>query len=76
MNYNGFIERIKPFELVSPRLIHLGSPVNTDFVLRAIEVSGHGAIDPAEGAIWRVERKEREHPLQICFQRSINQVYW
>lgn len=59
MNYNGFIDRIKPFELVSPRLIHLGSPVNTDFVLKAIEVSGHGAIDPVEGAIWRVERKEK-----------------
>jgi len=56
--YNNFLQRIKPFEIVSPRLIHMGNPVDTNFVLKEIEVSGHGAIDPVEGAIWRVERKE------------------
>lgn len=24
--------------------------------MRAMEVSGHGAMDPVEGAVWRVER--------------------
>ena len=28
-------------------------------MLKAIEISGHGALDEVEGAIWRVERKEK-----------------
>lgn len=43
--------------LVTPRLIHRGAPLSVDDALDAIEASGHGAIDPVEGAVWRVERK-------------------
>lgn len=40
-----------------PRLIHRGGPLTIDAVLEILEPSGHGALDPVEGAVWRVERK-------------------
>lgn len=42
----------------TPRLIHLGGPVGMDVVLPALDDrSAHGALDPTEGAVWRVERR-------------------
>lgn len=42
---------------VTPRMIHRGGPISIEAVLKKLEPSGHGAIDPVEGAVWRVERK-------------------
>ncbi len=43
---------------VKPRLLFSGpDPVSIDSVKAEIVTSGHGAIDPVEGAVWRVERK-------------------
>lgn len=42
---------------VTPRMIHRGGPISIDAVVKMLEPSGHGAIDPVEGAVWRVERK-------------------
>jgi len=36
-----------------------GEPINIAQVESILEPSGHGAIDPVEGAIWRVERKNK-----------------
>lgn len=41
---------------VVPRVIHRGAPFSVADALTAIATSGHGAIDPVEGAVWRVER--------------------
>lgn len=46
-----------------PRVISDGPPVPVDAVLAALEPSGHGALDPVEGAVWRLE--ERGRPLLI-----------
>lgn len=43
--------------VVLPRLLHLGGPYSIDRLLLNLEPSGHGALDPVEGAVWRVERK-------------------
>lgn len=51
-------------ELVQPRLIHQGEPFSIEASLKAIETSGHGAIDPVEGAVWRVERNVSTSPSQ------------
>lgn len=41
-----------------PRLIHHhNQPASIEAVLEQLEPSGHGAIDPVEGAVWRVERQ-------------------
>ena len=39
-----------------PRLLRHGNPLSIEDAIKAIATSGHGAIDPVEGAIWRVER--------------------
>lgn len=57
--YHNFLLRVLPFGFTVPRLIHIGQPYPLRQVLKDIEVSGHGAIDPVEGAVWRVEREGR-----------------
>lgn len=42
---------------VLPRTLHVGAPMSIEAVCAVLEPSGHGAIDPVEGAVWRVERK-------------------
>lgn len=51
-----FTYRMARFDLITPRLIHLGQPISLKNVLKRLEPSGHGAIDSVEGAVWRVER--------------------
>lgn len=57
MCYHDFLLRVLPQQFIVPRLIHLGQPISVEKVLKKLEPSGHGAIDPVEGAVWRVERK-------------------
>lgn len=54
-------ERTRQSDFVQPRLLHKGAPFSIEAALRAIEVSGHGALDAVEGAVWRVERNELVH---------------
>lgn len=42
---------------ITPRLISDGPPFSVYETLCVLEPSGHGAVDPVEGAVWRVERK-------------------
>lgn len=41
-----------------PKTIHIGMPASVELVLSQLEPSGHGALDPVEGAVWRVERRD------------------
>lgn len=41
---------------VTPWAIHVGGPLSIKDACRLLTVSGHGALDPVEGAVWRVER--------------------
>ena len=41
----------------TPRVIRVGGPMAIDEMLAVLEPSGHGALDPVEGAVWRVERR-------------------
>lgn len=43
--------------LLVPRIIHVGDALSIEAMLEKLEPSGHGALDPVEGAIWRIERK-------------------
>jgi hypothetical protein len=49
-------ERLPKFGIIQPTLLHIGEPFSIENMLIAIKISGHGAIDPVEGAVWRVER--------------------
>jgi hypothetical protein len=42
--------------LVCPRTMHIGGSVPLSEILTKIRKSEHGAIDPVEGAVWRVQR--------------------
>ncbi|NJM15505.1 MAG: hypothetical protein HC896_09165 [Bacteroidales bacterium] len=58
-NYHDFLLRVLPLGFTVPRLIHLGQPITVLAVMEQLEPSGHGAIDPIEGAVWRVERDKK-----------------
>lgn len=49
------LARLKACGLVVPRLIHMGGPIPLDEVIKKLDFSGHGAIDPVEGAVFRFE---------------------
>lgn len=51
-----FYERVTG-RFVCPKEIHFGEPFSIQDMLEAIKTSGHGALDPVEGAVWRIERK-------------------
>jgi RNA ligase len=55
-------DRIQNCGFVQPRILHIGNPFTIKQALEAIQVSGHGAIDPVEGAIWRIERNVLINP--------------
>jgi hypothetical protein len=56
-SYEEFCYRVLDLDFVIPQLLSYGPSFPIDSALKAIERSGHGAIDPVEGAIWRVERR-------------------
>lgn len=55
--YFEFIRRIGQYGFTPPQCLSLGQPLPVETAITMLEISGHGAIDPVEGAIWRVERK-------------------
>lgn len=55
-----FKYRTSKYNITIPRDLNLnGYPMSIDLILDKIKISGHGAIDPVEGAVWRVERNGR-----------------
>ena len=57
--YLEVFERCVRAALPMPRLLHLGQPMSVKNMLKRVAPSGHGALDPIEGAVWRVERDGR-----------------
>lgn len=56
--YLYFADRVKSFGFEIPTLLHYGYPISINGVMERLgEFGHHGAIEPAEGAVWRVERK-------------------
>ena len=47
-------ERLQRSGFVVPRIVHEGSPIPVSEVVARLEPSGHGALDPVEGAVWKV----------------------
>lgn len=51
-------ERCAEADIPTPRVLHDSTlPYSVEAMIEAIRTSGHGAIDPVEGAVWRVERR-------------------
>ena len=57
MPYDEFITRLNS-RFVIPTLLHRGGPLSIGEAMKRLNVYGfHGAIDPVEGVVWRVERE-------------------
>jgi hypothetical protein len=55
--YYEFARRVAIGEFVTPALLHCGGALSIDEAMNRLDVYGfHSAIDPVEGAVWRVER--------------------
>lgn len=57
-------DRVYPLGFVMPTLIHEGEPLGIADAMEAVKRSGHGALDPVEGAVWRVERNAQINKSQ------------
>lgn len=40
-----------------PKVLHIGGPFPIERAMELVVVSGHGALDLVEGAVWRVQRR-------------------
>jgi hypothetical protein len=58
--YADFLRRLAPHGFTTPHELHVGAPLSVEAALDRLGAHGHhGAIDLAEGAVWRVERRGR-----------------
>jgi hypothetical protein len=63
LTYDELLARLAPAAFVTPHLLHRGGPLSIEETLNRLNVYGfHGALDPVEGAVWRVERNEIIRP--------------
>jgi ATP-dependent RNA circularization protein (DNA/RNA ligase family) len=58
LNYKQVARRASNAGFTIPNLVGYGEPVSVKEAIDYLSKSGHGAIDPVEGAIWRVERND------------------
>jgi len=56
--YDEFLDRVQAGDFQTPAMIHRGDPLSIDDGLALLGTYGfHGATEPAEGLVWRVERE-------------------
>ncbi len=57
--YDDFLSRVALGQFVTPYLIHRGIPISVSSAMRGLgEFGYHGAVDPVEGVVYRVERNK------------------
>lgn len=56
VTYSETQSRCQHHNLVTPYTFHIGGPLAIPTALKMLGTGKHGAIDPVEGAVWRVER--------------------
>lgn len=66
--YAEFLTRLQQGDFITPKVIHEGSALSIEKALSLLGTYGfHGAKDPVEGAVWRIERN---HETGIQGQRE------
>jgi hypothetical protein len=56
--YQLFADRVQALHFTVPQILSIGGPYSIELAMDFLRYGGgHGATDPVEGAIWRVERK-------------------
>ncbi len=56
MPFDEFSQRLALTTFETPSIVNYG-PTTVDEAMRLMGKGNHGAIDPVEGAVWRVERR-------------------
>ncbi len=57
--WHELVARTRAGGFVTPGLIHEGGALSIEAVMERLRGGGfHGAVDPVEGAVWRMERRE------------------
>jgi hypothetical protein len=57
--YDVLKERTSKYGFITPHVIHVGGSLSINDAMNKLGTYGyHGAIDPAEGCVWRIERNE------------------
>ena len=51
--------RVSAHGFVTPCVLNHGRATSIEAVRKQLDPSGHGALDPVEGAVWRAERQGR-----------------
>jgi hypothetical protein len=59
--------RLRELRFTPPRVLNEGDPMSVEAVMKILEPSGHGALDPVEGAVWRVERHHPQEGARVDF---------
>lgn len=60
MPYDDFLKRIECGVFTIPHLLHRGQSLEIEAATEMLGTYGfHGALDPVEGAMWRVERNKQ-----------------
>jgi len=57
VTYMELLHRVIPYGFTTPNLVSYGASISVENVMKRLRTSGHGALDPVEGAVWRLERK-------------------
>src|SRR5438132_1396303 len=61
--YDELVARVKNVDFVTPAVIHRGGPLSIEAAMKKLNTYGfHGASDPVEGAVWRIERNALVNP--------------
>lgn len=63
MVYHEFASRVERHGFVTPYCVHQGGPLSVESAMNGLgEFGHHGALDPIEGAVWRVETNRQIAP--------------
>ena len=53
------VDRTRKYNFVTPHVIHVGGSLSIKEAIKKLGTYGyHGALDPVEGCVWRIERNE------------------
>lgn len=67
--YHELLARASEYGFVTPNTVHIGSPLSVKNAMELVgEFGAHGAQDPVEGVVYRVEyRRGIKHPREVNF---------
>ena len=72
MVWDEFLNRVKPFDIVTPQVVSDRPPITVVEALDRLGAFGkHGALDPVEGAVWHVESYRQIVPRQSKERRWV-----